>query len=94
MARYKHRLKVRSIEAYKEAIEAASKLGLEVADVGASRHGWETPDADSLHPRGEFEIAKVGRKYIHFDFRNAGKCRGEFGRDYDGDKAYLELRFN
>jgi len=94
MARYAHSVKVESCQEYKEAIEAAETLGLELADVDASRYGWDSPDADAIHPRGRFDIEKVGRKYVHFDFGKEGVARAAFGTDIDGDSAYLRLNFN
>jgi hypothetical protein len=94
MSRSKHSVKVESVEEYKNAIEAAETLGLSVSDIHASRYGWESPDADAIHPKKQFEIAKVGRKYVHFDFGDEGVARAEFSTDYDGDSAYLQLHFN
>jgi len=94
MARYKHTVKVTSTNEYREAIEAADTLGLELADVDAARYGWESPDADAIHPKGKFEIKKVGHKYVHFDFGDEGVARGAFSEDYNGDSAYLRLKFN
>lgn len=93
MGRHKHSVKVESVSEYKEAVNAAETLGLEVRDIDAARYGWDTPDADAIHPRGNFTIKKVGRKYIHFDFGNEGIGRAAFGTDYDGDPAYLRLYF-
>jgi hypothetical protein len=95
MLRGKHSVKVESIEEYKEAVEAAETLDLEISEIEASRNGWETPDADAVHPRGtRFDIKKVGHKYIHFEFSKGDVCRAEFGTNYDKDSAYLRLHFN
>jgi hypothetical protein len=94
MATYAHTVKVESTREYREAMEAAETLGLELADVDAARYGWDSPDADAIHPKGQFEVAKVGRKYVHFDFGDEGTARAAFGTDYDGESAYLRLRFN
>jgi len=94
MARHTHCVKVESIAEYKEAIDAAQTLGLELSDVDAGQYGWESPDADAIHPRGQFEIKKVGHKYVHFDFGDEGIARAAFGRDYDGVPAYLQLKFD
>jgi len=61
----KYTVKVESTKEYKEAIDAAETLGLEVSDVDAARYGWESPDADAVHPKGRFEIKKVGRTKIN-----------------------------
>jgi len=89
----KHSVKVESVEEYKDAVDAANTLGLEVSDVDAARYGWDSPDADAIHPKGRFTIKKVGHKYVHFDFGDEGIARAEFGTDYDGDKAHLRLHF-
>lgn len=94
MTRYTHTVKVESVAEYKDAMDAADTLGLELADVDASRYGWDSPDADAIHPKHNFEIAKVGRKYVHFDFGDEGTARAAFGTDYDGEPTYLRLRFN
>lgn len=94
MGRHTHSVRVESVEEYKEAIDAAETLGLELTDVDAARYGWESPDADAIHPKGRFEIKKVGRKYVHFDFGDEGIARAAFGTDYDGDSAYLKLKFD
>jgi len=88
-----HSVKVESISEFKDALDAAETLGLDVVDVDAARYGWESPDADAIHPKGNFEIEKVGRKYVHFDFGSEGVARAEFGTDYDGDAAYIRLHF-
>lgn len=95
MARHSHTVKVESVAEYKDAIDAAETLGLELADIDASRYGWDSPDADAIHPRGNFEIKKVGRKYIHFDFGSEGVARAAFGYDsIDEQPAYIRLYFD
>lgn len=89
----KHSVTVESTDEYKDAIDAADTLGLEVVDVDAARYGWVSPDAEAIHPRDQFDIQKVGRKYVHFDFGDEGVARAEFGTDYDGTEAYLQLHF-
>ena len=93
--RAKHSVKVESTEEYKDAINAAEALDLELCDVDASTYGWDSPDSDAIHPQSNFEIKKVGHKYIHFDFGSEGVARAEFGRDVvNGDKAHIRLYFN
>lgn len=91
----KHTVEVTSVKEYKEAVEAAETLGLEVKKITGSRYGWETPDADAIHPSGKLEIDKIGRKYVHFDFGSEGVARAAFGYDSINDEpAYLRLYFN
>jgi len=95
MTRYTHSVKVESCKEYKNAVEAANTLGLEVVDVDASRYGWESPDAEAIHPKHNFSIKKVGHKYVHFDFGSEGVARAEFGFDsIDNEPAHLRLHFN
>jgi hypothetical protein len=94
MTNYTHTVKVKSTKEYREAMDAADTLGLKLADVDAARYGWDSPDADAIHPKGDFGIEKVGRKYIHFDFGDEGTARAAFGTDFDGEQTYLRLRFN
>jgi len=95
MARYSHTVKVESTEEYKEAVEAAETLGLELVDVEPSRYGWE-PEEDgyALHPRDYHDIVKVGYKYVHFDI-DGQIVKAEFREDrFDDEEAYLRLCFN
>lgn len=87
---------VSSIVEYKEAVEAAETLGLELQKVSAYGYGWESPDGP-VHPDaggGGVDVVKVGRKYLHMKL-DGKVCRVAFGRAPDSlDDAKLVLRFS
>lgn len=89
-------------EEYKEAVEAAETLGLELAWVDAYGYGWETPtDAPPVQPNAaghEVDIVKVGRKYFHMKLANPGEepetipvACGSSAKSLDD--AVLKMRF-
>ncbi len=84
---------VESIAEYKDAVDAAETLGLEVDSIRPSRHGWESPDYDAVTPRKYHELVKVGRKYLHFEM-NDEVVRVAFGDERSDifDPASLTLR--
>jgi hypothetical protein len=93
MTRNKHTVKVESVSEYKDALKAAETLDLEVVDIDAARYGWDSADDTAVHPKGNFDISMVGRKYVHFDFGHEGVARAAFGTAANGESAYLRLYF-
>lgn len=94
MTRHKHTQRVESIEEYKEAVEAAETLGLEVEAVGASSFGWDTASGCAFHPTYDPEVLKVGRKYVHFATGDGKKVRAAFGYDsVDNEACWIRLGF-
>lgn len=89
----KHTVEVNSTQEYREVIEAAETLGLELDKITASRGGWETKEDYAIHPRGSVNIEKMGYEYVHFAFEE-GTAKAKFGWDSVREqRAELTLYF-
>lgn len=87
---------------YRDAIDAAETLGLDLQRVDAYGYGWEAADDAPVNPGAggrEVEIEKVGQKYFHMKLSGPDgtdvvpvEC-GKPGHDTDLRPARLTLRF-